>query len=621
MASYVRRIVSGYKARFKDDSSGVDLDLIYLTDQIIIMGFPAEGIEGYYRNRREDVRKFLDSRHGGNYWVFNLCPLTENSYPAAVFNGRVSRHPFPDHHAPPLATLALAAREIGEWLRGSEDRVAVLHCKAGKGRSGTIACAYLLSQESSLSAPKLERSYTSKEWARARANELLEAIEIEEEELEARENAKNNDKKPLPVVDEDAPLVDEPQPTSAPEPHIVQSGGVQTEVKHSGPGLEEVLALHTTRRMRRPSSPSDKQKRGVSIPSQRRFLSYWAMILEHAAPAPLWPRNPTAAARPQVRLREMRVRLREPGGAKMTALKVVNSLLETAGVQQGRKKAGRDVQTDELWVSLARYRDDFVDTLEGWERHTRDPSGRMGRRRPGAEHMQGGEEGEQRLEQLFEGGKWDKSKMVKIFSHLSTTDVEVVQQVRLAAGGGDLSTSDPTQEKSRLLTYVLHPIPHSQWVHVRKKIKSVTTKVELPVERSEQDVSLPGSTHTTPDASRNASMENLIEGDGLLLDACREVRAKLYLGQIFLGWFWFIPIFHVAPGSAGAVHFVLEKREVDFTVGAGAWIIDVDVAMDWVGADAPAAPPATSDTSTENLEAVQSAENLGVKTMDAAGNQ
>lgn len=87
------------------------------------------------------------------------------------------------------------------------------------------------------------------------------------------------------------------------------------------------------------------------------------------------------------------------------------------------------------------------------------------------------------------------------------------------------------QEKSRLLTYILHPIPHSQWVHVRKKIKE-SAKGNLPTERSEQDVSLPASASTTPDASRNPSMENIVEDEGLLLDACREVRAKLYLGQV-----------------------------------------------------------------------------------------
>jgi len=110
----------------------------------------------------------------------------------------------------------------------------------------------------------------------------------------------------------------------------------------------------------------------------------------------------------------------------MTAIKAINTLLSVAGVQPGRKKAGREVQTDELWVSLSRYKDDFVDTLESWERHTRDESGRMGKRKPDAGQMQVGEDNEEKLEDLFQDGKWDQDKMIKIFSHLSTSDVQVV---------------------------------------------------------------------------------------------------------------------------------------------------------------------------------------------------
>lgn len=72
-------------------------DLAYITDRVIVMGYPAEGLEGFYRNRREDAKKFLEHRHGKDFWVFNFCPVKENSYPADVFDGRVSRYPFPDH--------------------------------------------------------------------------------------------------------------------------------------------------------------------------------------------------------------------------------------------------------------------------------------------------------------------------------------------------------------------------------------------------------------------------------------------------------------------------------------------------------------------------------------------
>ena len=97
MSKFIRRIVSGNKARFKDANLDLELDLVYVTDHVIIMGFPATGVEGVYRNRREDAKKFLDHRHAKNYWVFNFCPLRENSYSASFFEGRVSRYPFPDH--------------------------------------------------------------------------------------------------------------------------------------------------------------------------------------------------------------------------------------------------------------------------------------------------------------------------------------------------------------------------------------------------------------------------------------------------------------------------------------------------------------------------------------------
>lgn len=116
MADLVRRLVSGNKARFRDEELDLELgtplllrhlfslnstyirtDLAYITDRVIVMGYPSKGVEGFYRNRREDAKKFLEHRHGKNFWVFNFCPVKENSYPASFFDGRVSRYPFPDH--------------------------------------------------------------------------------------------------------------------------------------------------------------------------------------------------------------------------------------------------------------------------------------------------------------------------------------------------------------------------------------------------------------------------------------------------------------------------------------------------------------------------------------------
>jgi phosphatidylinositol-3,4,5-trisphosphate 3-phosphatase/dual-specificity protein phosphatase PTEN len=66
------------------------IDQVSLTDRlgVIIMGYPAIGVQNLYRNRREDVKAFLKDHHGLNFWVFNLYPIRENSYPESVFDGR-----------------------------------------------------------------------------------------------------------------------------------------------------------------------------------------------------------------------------------------------------------------------------------------------------------------------------------------------------------------------------------------------------------------------------------------------------------------------------------------------------------------------------------------------------
>lgn len=36
------------------------------------MGYPATGVKALYRNRRDDVLRFLNSRHGEKWWIWNL---------------------------------------------------------------------------------------------------------------------------------------------------------------------------------------------------------------------------------------------------------------------------------------------------------------------------------------------------------------------------------------------------------------------------------------------------------------------------------------------------------------------------------------------------------------------
>ncbi|KAL9245811.1 hypothetical protein vseg_019417 [Gypsophila vaccaria] len=143
-----RHMVSQNKRRYQE--GGFDLDLTYITDNIIAMGFPAGDIssglfgyvEGFYRNHMEEVIKFLNTRHQGKYKVYNLC--SERLYDAALFQGKAASCPFEDHNCPPIHLISSFCHSAYEWLKADIDNVVVVHCKAGLGRTGLMISSLLL---------------------------------------------------------------------------------------------------------------------------------------------------------------------------------------------------------------------------------------------------------------------------------------------------------------------------------------------------------------------------------------------------------------------------------------------------------------------------------------------
>ena len=110
------------------------LDLSYVTDSIIAMGYPSKITESMYRNCFDDVGTFLDDRHDGHYKVYNL--YSERCYDVQKFHGRVAVYPFDDHQPPEFGQILPFCRDVQHWLSQHQENVAVIHCKAGKGRTG-----------------------------------------------------------------------------------------------------------------------------------------------------------------------------------------------------------------------------------------------------------------------------------------------------------------------------------------------------------------------------------------------------------------------------------------------------------------------------------------------------
>ncbi|XP_012532377.1 cyclin-G-associated kinase [Monomorium pharaonis] len=125
-----------------------ELDASYLTSRILVMPYPADGIESAYRaNHVEDVRAFLHARHPppAKIQLYNLSRGRPN---VTRLSGRHIDCSFayatPESNAPMLFALYQICQDIYQYLNADFNHVVVLYCTDGYRASATVACTLLI---------------------------------------------------------------------------------------------------------------------------------------------------------------------------------------------------------------------------------------------------------------------------------------------------------------------------------------------------------------------------------------------------------------------------------------------------------------------------------------------
>jgi phosphatidylinositol-3,4,5-trisphosphate 3-phosphatase and dual-specificity protein phosphatase PTEN len=292
----------------------------------------------------------------------------------------------------------------------------------------------------------------------------------------------------MPNDDPSTPLTQEAYELAYPIENNTTSSGKGEGRKTASEVLAHVLELHSSRRMKSPS-PGEKGKQGVSIPSQRRWLHYWSLLLSHRAPPDFWVDKPHS----KVRITSITLWMKEVSAIKYQLIRVGNAILDRTSKKKYRGRG-------EVWISLARYDDELVELLQSWERHTREEGGHMGLRKPGSDYM-----GDALLADVFKTRKWDEKKMVRSFARMGTSEG---------------ARREETGEQGKVVTYVMRPLTDEKWVKIKEVIAGDGDELENQEVKSE----------TT--SVNEVVTEVLKGGEGVIVDANRELRAKLYNGQV-----------------------------------------------------------------------------------------
>jgi len=86
--------------------------------------------------------RFFQVFHHEHFKIYNCCP--EMPYDTAQFSERVFALKIQDHTPPKLYQIIEFLEDAGRWINAHDANVIAVHCKAGKGRTGTLCCSWLI---------------------------------------------------------------------------------------------------------------------------------------------------------------------------------------------------------------------------------------------------------------------------------------------------------------------------------------------------------------------------------------------------------------------------------------------------------------------------------------------
>ena len=145
----MRHVTGQNKQRYVDLEEGFDLDVTYIlpgmpktATTMIAMSVPATGYRSLFRNPLSEVVRLLELKHAKTgYTIMNCCP--ELPYPKEPFkNGEIIDFDIQDHTPPTMEQFVQALNLAA--LAAKDNRVLAYHCRGGKGRTGSMCCAWLL---------------------------------------------------------------------------------------------------------------------------------------------------------------------------------------------------------------------------------------------------------------------------------------------------------------------------------------------------------------------------------------------------------------------------------------------------------------------------------------------